>query len=400
MNPPPGTTVLGTDGQGKPFTYYRDLPKTQRSVACNARPFVRASSFKGRKVEDLEWLVHERLLRSTVAILNGEGAAGKTTIALQLACAMARRAQDWLGAVIEHSGPAVFFTAEEPENECHRRLSFIANHHNFSFDHLHDLHLWCRPGEDCLLGVQERNKIIRPTPLFAEFSTMCCDVRAALIIIESAADVFGGNEMDRVEVRQFMTLLRGLAIKSGAGILLLQHPSLTGINSGTGTSGTLHWNNASRSRLYFEKPKSKGEIAEDANLRELIVKKSNYGPENERIRLKWQNGLFVPDTTLQVQLTAGQEAVQSAFLRCLDISFSQGRYVTHKRSAAYAPVVFEAMPEAGGISRHGFAGVMEYLFSTGRIVSESFGPASKHATRLRAVARVQPGNGANHDDET
>jgi RecA-family ATPase len=202
-----------------------------------------------------------------------------------LACAVARGAQDWLGAVIEHSGPVVFFSAEETEGEIHRRLTQIADHHKFGSRDLLDLHVHCRPGEDSLFGVPDRNRLIQPTPLFTEFSRQCCDLKAALIIIETAADVYGGSEIDRAQVRQFMTLLRGLAIKSGATVLLLQHPSVAGMNSGSGTSGSTHWNNGARSRLYFTRVgDDDDEIAEDADARELIVKKSNYGPENERVR--------------------------------------------------------------------------------------------------------------------
>jgi hypothetical protein len=37
--------------------------------------------------------------------------------------------------------------------------------------------------------------------------------------------------------------------------MLLSHPSLTGINSGTGLSGTTGWHNSVRARMYFVRPK-------------------------------------------------------------------------------------------------------------------------------------------------
>jgi hypothetical protein len=48
-----------------------------------------------------------------------------------------------------------------------------------------------------------------------------------------------------------MGLMRQLARKTKAAVLLLQHPNQAGMKEGTGTSGSGHWNNAARSRLYF-----------------------------------------------------------------------------------------------------------------------------------------------------
>jgi RecA-family ATPase len=55
--------------------------------------------------------------------------------------------------------------------------------------------------------------------------------------------VFGGDEINRSQVRKFVSMLRGLAIEYDCAVLLLSHPSLTGPNSGTGTSGSTAWNN-------------------------------------------------------------------------------------------------------------------------------------------------------------
>jgi RecA-family ATPase len=62
--------------------------------------------------------------------------------------------------------------------------------------------------------------------------------------------MFGGDECVRTQVRQFINLLKGLARKHNCAILLLAHPSLTGMNTGTGLSGSTDWNNGVRSRLY------------------------------------------------------------------------------------------------------------------------------------------------------
>ena len=60
---------------------------------------------------------------------------------------------------------------------------------------------------------------------------------------------FPGNEIDRRQTRQFVTLLRRLAIDANAAVVLISHPSLTGIASGSGLSGNTAWHNSTRARL-------------------------------------------------------------------------------------------------------------------------------------------------------
>ena len=56
---------------------------------------------------------------------------------------------------------------------------------------------------------------------------------------------------------------------------MLSHPSLTGINSGTGTSGSTAWNNSVRSRLYLSRIVQDG-YEQNPDARVLRTMKSNY----------------------------------------------------------------------------------------------------------------------------
>jgi hypothetical protein len=226
---------------------------------------ISASDWEGKEPPPLRWVVNNRLVRGVVSILSGDGAAGKTTIAMQLAQAVVRKA-DWFNAVIDDGGPVLFFSAEEEEDELHRRTGKIVAHHGIRFADLLDLHFHPRPGECALLGCLEKG-VIKPTPLLAQITARALELSCVLIIIEAVADVFGGDEINRSHVRQFMTLMRQLARTTDAAVLLLQHPSLTGMKSGDGTAGSTHWNNAARSRLYFSSVEGE---EHDIGLRELL----------------------------------------------------------------------------------------------------------------------------------
>ncbi|WP_369675560.1 AAA family ATPase, partial [Enterococcus faecium] len=79
------------------------------------------------------------------------------------------------------------------------------------------------------------------------------DERPALVGLDTLADLHSGQENDRTTARQFIGLLRGLAIRHGCAVVLLAHPSLTGMASGSGLSGSTAWNASVRSRLYLER---------------------------------------------------------------------------------------------------------------------------------------------------
>src|SRR5262249_45323081 len=106
--------------------------------------FIKASDWDGQPVPERQWVGHNRVPAGKVTILNGDGAAGKTTITLQLAVATPC-GTDWLGAVIDTPGPAMFFSTEEDRDEIHRRLDAIRAHFGLSWRDLDRLHIHAMP---------------------------------------------------------------------------------------------------------------------------------------------------------------------------------------------------------------------------------------------------------------
>jgi RecA-family ATPase len=146
--------------------------------------FLDPAEWEGQPIPPRRWLVRHRIPLANVTMLNWDGAAGKTTITLQLAAAT-RLGTDWLGSVIDEPGPAIFLTAQEDRDEIHRWLAAIVEHHGIGFRSLDGLHLLCRPGEDVALGTPDRHGIIRPTPLLTSFSAAAANIRPSLVAIEA-----------------------------------------------------------------------------------------------------------------------------------------------------------------------------------------------------------------------
>src|SRR5205823_782692 len=156
------------------------------------------------------------------------------------------------------------------------------------------LHLISLAGKDAVLATASRNGKIEPTPLYRQILEAAGDIKPKMIGIASSANVFAGSEIDRSQVQQFVSLLTAAAIAANGSISLISHPSLEGIKSDTGLSGSTQWHNSVRARFYLKGIKPDEGDEPDNDIRELVFRKNNYGPVSASIALRYQRGLFLP----------------------------------------------------------------------------------------------------------
>jgi RecA-family ATPase len=319
-----------------------------------------------------------------VTQLGGDGGVGKSMVGLQLGVATAIDKQ-WLG-MSPRSGPVIYLSAEDDLDELHRRLEAIAASYGVAVADLTDLHLLPMAGLDAVLGAPGERGVISPTEVWRALLRLVERIKPCLVILDTLADVFAGNENARLEVRTFVGMLRGLAIEHDLAVLLLAHPSLSGMASGSGTSGSTGWNNSVRSRLYLENPKGERDREIDPDLRVLSVKKVNYGPPGLQLTLKWYAGGFVREGADGApggldRLTA-QARDERIFFDLLKAYNEQGRTVSPNPGANYAPAVFERDEDADGITRAAFTKAMGRLVKAERIHTDPIGPPSKKRAKL------------------
>lgn len=221
---------------------------------------------------------------------------------------------------------------------------------------------------------------MQATPLLKSIANRICEIRPALVVLDNIAAVFAGNQNDRVAARTFINLWRAIARASGAAVLLLDHPSLSGITNGTGRGGNMDWRNSVRSALHL-RPADGDDGARGVRVLECV--KNNYAPLGEPTRLEWVDGvLALEGTASPFRKAAGDAEAEERFLSLLDMRNAQGRFVGANPGANYAPAIF-ASDEAGkGYTRNAFARTMERLFKSQRIALENYGPRSKERQRI------------------
>jgi len=339
-----------------------------------------------------QWLVPDRIPMRNVSLMSGEGAIGKSLLLMQLSAAVVL-GKDWLGT-LPQQGPVLYFNAEEDDDEVRRRLEDVARHLGATRQDMidHGLHFLSFAGRDAILAQPDRFGIMHPTPLFDRLRRDALKLRPKLIALDTITDTFGGKENDRGQTRQFITMERGLAIDADSAVVMSAHPSLTGISTDTGLSGNTGWHNSVRYRMYF-----KAAPGEDTSLRVLECKKSNYGPINETIVLRWKDGVYIvePGKGTFEQLAAEAE-VDHLFIKVLRRFAKQGRNVSDKVSPSYAPAIFAGEPEVrkAKVDKKGLAEAMARLFASGRLRVLTEGPASRVRSKIvEAEPSNDPSNG-------
>jgi RecA-family ATPase len=361
-------------------------PPTASTSTSIPLPFINIVKWQDQPVPVRQWIVKDRVPGKNVTSLSGDGGVGKSILALHLATAVVL-GRDWLGTMPE-PGAALVACCEDDAGELWRRLDLIFNHYGAAYTEFKNLHVLPLAGEETLMAVPDRNGLMQTTPLFGRLREAACDIRPKLIVLDNAADIYAGKENDRAQVRQFISILRGMAIAAGSGVVLTSHPSLTGISSGTGLSGSTAWNASVRSRLYFRRAKTDKDEEPDPDLRVLEVMKSNYGPIGETINLRWKNGLFVPvGGVSNLEKMAAEQATEQMFLALLNEFNQQGRTVSDKTTShGYAPSAFAKDPKAKAahVSKAALADAMHRLFSANKIHVENYGRPSRPASKLVA----------------
>jgi RecA-family ATPase len=283
-----------------------------------------------------EWIVQDWIPKGVVSSLSGDGGMGKTLLAQQLLYA-AGLGEKWLGIDVPPTrGLGVF--CEDDEDELHRRHNAIkADLGHAVGNPFTDTWVWPRVGHDNLLVTFDKEGKPQISPFFAQIMRHVMEKKIGLLVLDTIADLFGGNEIIRAQVNYFIKAVCGSLIKQAkdAGfvltIVLLSHPSQAGRNSGSGESGSTAWNNAVRARLYLTRP-------EDGlpEQRVLTRKKSNYSASGDDVKLDliWTDGVLKAAANAKISSVA-IASVENQIIQMVERAWDESRPYKAKKGPRY-----------------------------------------------------------------
>lgn len=331
--------------------------------------------WSGVTLPSRRWIVDGLIPMGAVTMLAGDGGLGKSLLTMQLLTAAAAH-KPWLGmGVMPCKAFGVY--CEDETDELHRRMADILDASGLDFGDLENLSLVSRVGmPNELWQVDKYGKPNGESDFYKQILNESKAFGAQLIVLDGLHDLFPGNENSRPEARRFINMLRRIALETDGAVVLCAHPSLSGLNSGSGTAGSTAWNNAVRSRLYLTRPKEEDDTDRDARV--LKSMKSNYGKTGDEIRIRWKEGVFVTDTGMGNDVV-DHIARQKAFLEALRAAKASGRNPSEaKNSPRYAPKLLATFPAAKGIGVRGLERAMNELFASGKIEVGSVIGADRH----------------------
>ena len=384
-----------------------DPTRTQRTADAptdTLDDLINPVDLHGIEPPDREWVVDGWLSKGTVALFAGAAGVGKSLLAQQLQESTALGVS-FLGLDTIQCKTLAFY-CEDDNDELHRRGKSICYHYGVSLSQLSDIRWQGRFGKQNVLVTFDGDGLLQTTPFYDFIVQAMRAIKPGLLILDNAAQLFGGNENDRSQVTQFVNLLGRIAVEHNCAALLLAHPGKSETGATAQYSGSTAWDAAVRCRWILERPKPEDEqdARELADLRVLRKVKSNYSSIGDEIALKWDQGAFaavggavLKDTVDRIDEQNQEHEDDERFLRCLDILASQDKGASDSRNSPnFAPKVMAKLEpwKSAPKVRHRVQAAMDRLFNAGVILANQVvRPGSKKLNPLYGIAR-KPVDGA------
>ncbi len=225
------------------------------------------------------------LPRGVVSLMGAHGGTGKSTITLMLAVSAALGRP--LFGVDTAQCKTLFVSLEDGAHIVRHRLAGICRH--WAIDPVAldgKLHIVDGTEHPELFCADNRGAGVTTATHF-ELCRLVQSERVGLVVVDNASDAYGGDEINRRQVRAFMRALAGIARLTDCAVFLLAHVDKNTSRNrkaegGEGYSGSTAWHNSARSRLFMTR-------AEDGTLT-LEHQKSNLSTTREPLALVWPDG--------------------------------------------------------------------------------------------------------------
>jgi RecA-family ATPase len=364
---------------------------------------VRLSSWAGRELPQRRWIVPEWIPTEQVTALYGVGGINKTDFLIQLSMCFSR-GLPFLGYPLEPA-PAYGLFCEDTEGEIVRRAARIARHYGLGLGDFPDFHFASLVGfVETEFVTFDGSKMVTGSAL-ERFDQAILKHRAGLCVLDTVPDFFGGNEIARREVSQFIRVLDAISMQRGCGLVFTAHPSVRGQESGALDSGSTGWTGKVRARMSLHDPGPDNEDEDEAKERRrlrqpapstdwriLIRQKSNYAAQGAVLKLICRDGVFTTEAldakAAQGRGPARDAAAEAKFLDLLGKIEAQGDYVNNVNNGIrYAPRHFARRPDGRGFSEAEYTRAMQRLFVAGRLRMAPFGLPSRGKSKL---VEIQP----------
>lgn len=225
------------------------------------------------------------LPRGVVSLFAAHGGTGKSTTALMLGVCTALGRPLFGVATVQCK--TLFVSLEDSAHIVRHRVAFICRTWGINPSELVGTLLIVDGTENPELFSANGRADGVTTPTYKALEAIVRATDIGLLVVDNASDAFGGDEIQRRQVRAFIRALVEVASLKNCAVMLLSHVDKTTSRArksdgGEGYSGSTAWHNSARSRLFMTR-------SEDGLLT-IEHQKNNMGKCREPITLIWSEG--------------------------------------------------------------------------------------------------------------
>lgn len=232
--------------------------------------------------EPMKWIIKDWLLASNINVLySGKGGSGKTLTALDLAMAISTKTA-WHDSPVLEQRPVLYVSCEDPTEVIHHRLTAWRRSKLFrTMPEPGMFRIWSRLGFGNHLVKQGKfNSLVEGK--FLKLLKAQLDAMPAgpkVMFLDTASDVFGGEENDRSHVAEFVKCyLSSLNTQYDLVTIVLAHPSK---NPNAQYSGSTAWEGSFRALWTLSPLNDDRNDERNKKFRVLRNAKNNYGASDD-----------------------------------------------------------------------------------------------------------------------
>ncbi|MGH0257053.1 AAA family ATPase [Sinorhizobium meliloti] len=188
--------------------------------------FSQLAILPGEKLPRRKWIMPGFLLRGHVTELVASSGAGKSSLALAIACHLAA-GRNFGRFRIDQRYRVAIATLEEDDDELNRRLSAIAMKYGLDIDDYvlrkHLMTVKCRTSEGLCLARADRKGVVNRTSDMKELERRLFNERIDVLSLDPLAELWQGNENDNSQVGAVLRVIRSMARCNEMAVLLNHH---------------------------------------------------------------------------------------------------------------------------------------------------------------------------------
>lgn len=327
------------------------------------------------------------------SLFAAHGGTGKSTIGLYQAVCVSL-GLDFAGYECEPRR-VLYLSCEDRERVLHWRLSRICRHLGISMAALAGkLEIVDLVGHDSILWIVDSRSGASYTAAYGELENRIKASNSQVIYVDGIADVYGGEESARAQVKQFVNALVGLIDADDGAVVLIGHVNkVTASGSATseGYSGSTGWHNAVRARWYLYPEQEQDDDGRTSRTGRLLfeLQKNNLGQSDGTTAWRWSEdaGMFLPEESRQsnfdrvTQQRDERRGILLAMKACAESDIYVPAATTGRRTAFHVLAAQSAFAEtmrSGKASVRRFWREIEHLRSIRLIEDSSIQRANRH----------------------